>query len=44
VNTSVTNINLKQNGIGAEGAVALIDALQVNTSLTSICHDDNAID
>jgi hypothetical protein len=32
----VTTINLLRNGIGDEGAAALADALNVNTSVTNI--------
>jgi hypothetical protein len=44
VNKSVTTIFLKSNGIGALGAAALVDALQVNTSLTRLGIVSNAID
>jgi hypothetical protein len=36
VNSSLTTIRLSSNEIGDEGAAALADALQVNTSVTSI--------
>jgi hypothetical protein len=36
VNTSVTEINLRDNYIGAEGASSLANALKVNTSVTQI--------
>jgi Ran GTPase-activating protein (RanGAP) involved in mRNA processing and transport len=35
-NTSVKNINLSLNGIGAVGASALADALKMNTTVTRI--------
>jgi hypothetical protein len=43
VNTSLKKINLRDNGIGAEGASALADALKVNTSLTIIDFANNGI-
>jgi hypothetical protein len=39
VNTSVTNINLFFNEIGAKGAAVLADVLKKNTSLTFIDGD-----
>jgi hypothetical protein len=44
VNTSLNNIDLSWNGIGAEGASAFVDALKVNTSLTNLNLDNNRID
>jgi hypothetical protein len=40
----VIYIDLDNNGIGDKGATALADALQVNTSLTRIDLNGNAID
>ena len=36
MNTSLTEINLDWNNIGAEGAKYVAEALKVNTSLTEI--------
>jgi hypothetical protein len=43
VNTSVSKIDLYMNENGAEGALALADALKVNTSLIDIHLDHNNI-
>jgi flagellar capping protein FliD len=40
----VTYIDLDNNGIGDKGAATLADALKVNTSLTTIFLDVNAVD
>jgi hypothetical protein len=39
----VTDINLRENGIAAEGALALADMLKVNTSVANINLCDNGI-
>ena len=36
LNTSITNLNLKDNDLGAEGGKAIAEALEVNTSITNI--------
>jgi hypothetical protein len=43
-NTTLTSLNLKNNGIGAAGATALATALQTNTTLTSLNLERNDID
>ncbi len=42
-NTSITSIDLQYNNIGAEGAIALAEALKYNTSVTSIKLSSNKI-
>ncbi|KAL0239681.1 hypothetical protein GEMRC1_009789 [Eukaryota sp. GEM-RC1] len=44
VNTTVTNIVINNNSIGAESARALADALTVNATITSIDLLDNSIE
>lgn len=43
VNSSLTNVDLRSNQIGASGARALSDALEINTTLTKLDLSDNGI-
>jgi len=43
VNSSLTNLNLRSNQIGASGAQALSEALELNTTLTTLDLSDNDI-
>lgn len=43
INSSLTNLDLRCNQIGASGARALSDALEINTTLTKLDLSDNAI-
>ena len=44
VNASLTELNLDDNGLGAEGGKAIGDALRINTSLTSLSLSDTKLD
>ena len=42
-NSTVTELNLKYNGIGDSGAAALAEAVEINSTLTTLSLSDNVI-